>query len=254
VRIIPCLDILQSRVVKGRRFTNLIDLGDPIEMCQKYCGEGADELVILNIGATIEEGPEEFIRFCRLVNSMAQRIHVPLTVGGGINSVQKARALLNAGADKVSLNSSALSNVPLIRDIANCFGSQCIIAAVDVTKSIINNQWEVCSYSGSLPTGIGIDDWVSTIDYYGAGEILLTSMDQDGTLGGFDLSLVSSVRKHSALPVIASGGGGCCFDCAEIMKLGEASAVLLASILHSNRRSVATIKSHSNILGSGKNF
>ncbi|AGO28320.1 imidazole glycerol phosphate synthase subunit HisF [Candidatus Tremblaya phenacola PAVE] len=248
VRIIPCLDILQNRVVKGRRFQNLIDLGNPIEMCRKYCDGGADELVILNIGATIGGSPEEFIRFCRLINSMAQQIHVPLTVGGGINSVQKARALLNAGADKVSLNSSALSNAPLIRNIANCFGSQCIIAAADVTKNIIKNKWEVCSYSGSLQTGIDINKWASDISYCGAGEILLTSMDHDGTLGGFDLSLVSLVRKHSTLPIIASGGGGCCFDCAEIMKLGEASAVLLASILHSNQRDVTTIKSHSNIV------
>lgn len=244
VRIIPCLDVFRRRVTKGKHFLNLVDLGDPVYLAQKYCEEGADELVLLNINAAKES--EEDHNFCRLITNVALRINIPLTAGGGLNTVQKVRRLLNSGADKVSLNSSAMAGTKLLENLAASFGSQCTTVAVDATKRTKTNNWEVLTHGGSLPTGTDAVNWVKRIAELGAGEILLTSIDQDGTSSGFDVGLTNLIVKATSLPVIASGGGGSCSDCAEVVRLTKVRALLLAGILHTNKRSVSDIRRHLN--------
>lgn len=241
-RVIPCLDVLHQRVIKGRCFRGLVDLGDPVCMAQRYCEEGADELAVLNVSAS--RGQDTNNNFCNLINSIARKVHVPLIVGGGIDSLEKVRSLLNSGADKVSLNSSAIAKATLLQDIASVFGVQCVVVAVDVTKKIGKNSWEVRTHSGSLPSDVNVIEWAKEVSYLGAGEILLTSIDRDGTQSGFDIPLVASVGRVINLSIIASGGGGNCLDCVEVTRLSRTKAIILASILHSNKRTVSDIKCH----------
>ena len=239
-RIIPCLDILNNNVVKGERFSGMVHKGDPVHMARQYSIGGADEVIILNIHAS--RGRYEAKSFLSLVNRMAITANVPINVGGGIKSLSDVRDLLSAGADKVSINSQAMSNIDLITTIAQTYGSQCVTVAVDAIKNTRKGFWEVCTHGGSLLSGKEVISWVKQLQYYGAGEILLTSIDKDGTKAGFDLALVRAVSSSASLPIIASGGAGSSLDCAEVIGLGGCSAVLVASILHSGQYLVGGLK------------
>jgi len=241
LRLIPCLDVANGRVVKGVNFINLRDAGDPVELACLYSDEGADELVFLDIKATFENRKT----LIDLVSRTAKTVKIPFTVGGGINSIDSINDLLRAGADKVSLNSSAVSNPALIKDSSEKFGSQCIVIAIDARRKINqDNKWEVYIKGGRINTGIDVISWAKKVEELGAGEILLTSMDGDGTQKGYDLNLNKSVSEAVNIPVIASGGAGCLNDIYEVFTKGGASAALLASLLHDKILTIKEIKSY----------
>ena len=241
LRLIPCLDVANGRVVKGINFINLRDAGDPVELACLYSDEGADELVFLDIKATFENRKT----LIDLVSRTAKTVKIPFTVGGGINSIDSIKDLLRAGADKVSLNSSAVKNPKLIKDSSEIFGSQCIVIAIDARKKINQNkEWEVYINGGRINTGIDVIKWSKKVQELGAGEILLTSMDGDGTQKGYDLELNQCVSEAVNIPVIASGGAGSLNDIHEVFTKGKASAALLASLLHDKILTIKEIKSY----------
>jgi cyclase len=226
-RIIPCLDVTAGRVVKGINFVGLRDAGDPVEIARRYDEQGADELTFLDITAT-SDGRDLLLP---IIEAVAAQVFIPLTVGGGVRAVGDVRRLLNAGADKVSMNSSAVANPDLVSDAAAHYGSQCIVVAIDA-KRAADNRWEVFTHGGRTATGLDVVEWASEVSRRGAGEILLTSMNQDGTQDGFDLALTAAVSKAVPVPVIASGGVGNLQHLVDGITKGRADAVLAASIFH----------------------
>ena len=237
-RIIPCLDIKNGRTVKGTNFVNLRDAGDPVELGKWYAKQGADELVFLDISASLEERKT----FSSLVKEIAKHINIPFTVGGGINSIHDVAPLLDAGADKVSINSAAVSNPDLIDDLAREFGSQFIVLAIDAKK--IGNQWSVHTHGGTRPTDKKLFSWAKEGQQRGAGEILFTSMDHDGTKVGFAIDPLNKLNKLLKIPVIASGGAGRKEDFLEVFALGHADAALAASIFHFNEIPIPELKNY----------
>jgi imidazole glycerol-phosphate synthase subunit HisF len=235
-RIIPCLDVKDGQVVKGKCFVDLQQAGDPVAMAKFYQDQGADELVLLDITAT-NEGRATFLN---VVTQVAKQLSIPLAVGGGIRSLFDIRRLLNAGVDKVSLNSAALNNPQLIEDAASAFGSQCIILAIDVKKT--NSGWEVFSHSGSLATGKNALAWALEAQKLGAGELLVTSIDRDGMQKGYDLELIQMLSGHLSIPIIASGGVGKWEDIKDVFTQGKADAALAASLFHFGKCSVWQLK------------
>ena len=237
-RIIPCLDIKDGRTVKGTNFVNLRDAGDPVELATVYAASGADELVFLDITATIDERKT----LLDLVRRVARAINIPFTVGGGISSVADVSALLNAGADKVSINSSAVRRPALVDELALAFGSQCIVVAIDTRY--VGNRHVVHTHGGRTATGLETLAWAREAEQRGAGEILLTSMDTDGTKAGFALALTAAVSGGANIPVIASGGAGSMAHFAEVFTTGKADAGLAASIFHFNEISIPALKTY----------
>jgi cyclase len=235
-RVIPCLDVDAGRVVKGVRFVDLVDEGDPVELAARYSDEGADEIVFLDITAT-HEGRETMLD---VVRRTAGSVFVPLTVGGGIREPEDMRAALRSGADKVSVNSAAVRDPELISRCATEFGRQCVVLAVDARRS--NGTWEIVVDGGRTPTGRDAISWIRRATELGAGEILLTSMDHDGTQDGFDLELLRRASDATVVPVIASGGAGTAEHCAEAVTTGKADAVLAASIFHRRQVEIAEVK------------
>ena len=230
-RIIPCLDVDNGRVVKGVRFVDIRDAGDPVEVARRYNREGADELTFLDITASSDDRET----MVHVVEAVAREVFIPLTVGGGIRELADIRRMLNAGADKVSINTAAVFNPEFVAEAADKFGSQCIVVAVDAKRTSDAGEagrWEIFTHGGRKPTGIDVIDWVRKMDGYGAGEILLTSMDRDGTREGFDNELTRAVSEAVRVPVIASGGVGNLDHLADGILLGKADAVLAASIFH----------------------
>ncbi|MEE8322255.1 MAG: imidazole glycerol phosphate synthase subunit HisF [Thermodesulfobacteriota bacterium] len=226
-RIIPCLDVKDGRVVKGVNFVNLRDAGDPVEIAKKYSDEGADEICFLDITASNEERKT----MIDVVERTAGQVFVPLTVGGGVRTLDDVRQILLAGADKVSINTAAVKNPDFVKEAADKFGSQCIVVAIDA-RSVGDSKWEVFTHGGRNPTGIDAVEWAQKMEDYGAGEILLTSMDKDGTKSGYDLPLTKTISRNLRIPIIASGGAGNLEHLSDGVKLGEADAVLVASIFH----------------------
>ncbi len=237
-RIIPCLDVKDGRVVKGINFVNLRDAGDPVEQAAIYSQERADELVFLDITASHEHRDT----MLDVVRRTADSVFIPFTVGGGIRSVEDIRNTLNAGADKISMNTSAVENPELIEAGAKRFGSQCIVVAIDAKRK--GDGWEVYTYGGREPTGIDVFQWAKEVESRGGGEILLTSMDCDGTKEGFDIPLTRAVVEAVSIPVIASGGAGKLADFYEAFAEGKASAALAASLFHYKELSIAQIKEY----------
>ena len=236
-RIIPCLDVTGGRVVKGTNFINLRDAGDPVELAAVYDKEGADELVFLDITAS-HEGRKTTLD---MVYRTAAEVFIPFSVGGGISSVEDMRSMLTAGADKVSINTAAIRNPDLVAEGANKFGSQCIIVAIDA-RQVAPGRWEVYTHGGRRPTGIDAVEWAAKVESLGAGEILLTSMDRDGTKDGYDVALTRSVSRAVKIPVIASGGVGNLDHMVEGLTDGEADAALAASIFHFREYSIQQVK------------
>lgn len=240
-RIIPCLDVKNGRVVKGVNFVGLRDAGDPVEIAKGYNAQGADEITFLDITATSDD--RDLI--LPIIETVADQIFIPLTVGGGVRAVADVRRLLNAGADKVGINSAAVTNPQLVLDAASKFGSQCIVVAIDakrVSQSHELPRWEIFTHGGRTPTGIDAVDWAVKMTQLGAGELLLTSMDRDGTKNGFDLELTRFVSESVSIPVIASGGVGCLQDLVDGVLQGRADAVLAASIFHFGEHTVGDAK------------
>ncbi len=240
-RIIPCLDVDAGRVVKGVQFKGIKDAGDPIEVAQRYNQQGADELVFLDITAS-HEGRDTMHD---VVSAVAGEVFIPLTVGGGVRSTDDVRALLQAGADKVAMNSAAIHNPELVRRAADRFGSQCIVVAIDAKKVSAEGEaprWEIFTHGGRKPTGIEAIEWAKKVVALGAGELLLTSMDRDGTKIGFDLDLTRRISEAVAVPVIASGGVGNLQHMADGVTQGKADAVLAASIFHYGEHTVEECK------------
>ncbi len=240
-RIIPCLDVTGGRVVKGVNFVDLADAGDPIEIARRYNEQGADELTFLDITATSDN--RDLI--LPIIEAVASQIFIPLTVGGGVRQVADIQRLLNAGADKVSINSAAVANPELVKAAASYHGSQCIVVAIDarrVTPSSEPAKWEIFTHGGRKATGLDAVEWARKMASYGAGEILLTSMDRDGTKSGFDLELTRAVSDAVPVPVIASGGVGNLQHLADGVSIGRASAVLAASIFHYGEHTVREAK------------
>ncbi len=236
-RIIPCLDVTAGRVVKGINFVELRDAGDPVEIARRYDEQGADELTFLDITASSDD--RDLI--LHIIEDVASQVFIPLTVGGGVREVDDVRRLLNAGADKVSINTSAVTNPQLVADAANKYGSQCIVVAIDAKRGESGN-WEVFTHGGRRATGLDAVEWAKKMQALGAGEILLTSMDRDGTKVGFDLPLTRAVSDAVSIPVIASGGVGSLQDLADGIMQGHADAVLAASIFHYGQHSVQEAK------------
>ncbi len=236
-RIIPCLDVTAGRVVKGVSFVELRDAGDPVEIARRYDEQGADELTFLDITASSDDRGIIF----RIIEQVAAQVFIPLTVGGGVREVQDVRNLLNAGADKVSINTSAVVNPQLVADAAGRYGSQCIVVAIDA-KQVGPDRWEVFTHGGRKATGLDAVEWARKMQSLGAGEILLTSMDRDGTRSGFDLALTRAVTDALEIPVIASGGVGNLQHLVDGVKLGGADAVLAASIFHFGEYTVQQAK------------
>ena len=239
IRIIPCLDVKEGRVVKGVNFVDLRDAGDPVEAAKAYDAAGADELCFLDIGATHENRPV----MIETVRRTAAQCFMPLTVGGGVRALEDIRALLLAGADKVSINSAAVARPEFIREAAQKFGSQCVVAAIDA-KRVAPGRWEIFTHGGRKGTGIDAIAYAREVEALGAGEILLTSMDRDGTGDGFDLELTRAIADGGQIPVIASGGVGTLDHLADGITLGHASAVLAASIFHFGTFTIAQAKAH----------
>jgi len=235
-RIIPCLDIDNGRVVKGVNFVNLVDAGDPVEVADKYSREGADEITFLDITASSDD--RNII--IDTVERAADKVFVPLTVGGGIRKLDDIRDLLMAGADKVSINTSAVLNPELVTESAKKFGSQCIVVAVDIKRN--GSAWEVYTHGGRKGTGLDAFAWIKKMESFGAGEILLTSMDRDGTKLGYDVEILSILSKTIKIPVIASGGAGTLEHIAEAFKIGKADAALCASIFHFGEYTILEVK------------
>jgi cyclase len=225
-RIIPCLDVNAGRVVKGINFVSLQDAGDPVEIARKYDEEGADELTFLDITASSDNRG----LILDIIESVAKEIFIPLTVGGGVRSTDDVRHLLNAGADKISINTSAILNPKLVAEASSRFGSQCIVVAIDAKK--VGDHWEVFTHGGRTPTGLDAVEWAKKMVYLGAGELLLTSMDRDGTKVGFDIDLTKQISDAVEVPIIASGGVGNLQHLVDGVLLGGADAVLAASIFH----------------------
>ena len=228
-RIIPCLDVDKGRVVKGVNFLNIRDAGDPIEIAKRYDDEGADEITMLDITASHETRDTTY----KTVENIASQVFIPLTVGGGVRKIEDIKKLLRSGADKVSINTAAIENPDFVKEAADKFGSQCIVVAVDAKlKEDSSSSWEVVTYGGRNRTGIDVQEWTKEVADYGAGEILLTSMDRDGTKEGFDNELVFQVSSSIDIPVIASGGVGNLQHLIDGIQIGGAEAVLAASIFH----------------------
>lgn len=236
-RIIPCLDVNAGRVVKGVNFLELRDAGDPVEIAKRYDLQGADEITFLDITASSDD--RDLI--LPMIEAVASQVFIPLTVGGGVRAVADVRRLLNAGADKVGMNTSAVTNPQLVADAAQKYGSQCIVVAIDA-KAVALGRWEVYTHGGRNATGLDAVEWARKMAQLGAGEILLTSMDKDGTRSGFDLTLTRAVSDAIDIPVIASGGVGGLQDLADGIKLGGADAVLAASIFHFGQHTVQEAK------------
>ena len=237
-RIIPCLDIKDGRTVKGVNFENIRDAGDPVELAIRYAGEGADELIFLDITATNEKRKT----LTELVTRIAKQINIPFTVGGGINSIDDVSALLNAGADKISVNSAAIKNPELIKDLADQFGSQCIVLAID-TK-LENNDWWVYLNGGRVKTELLALNWAKQVVKLGAGEILLTSMNNDGTKSGFAIDITKQISEAVNVPVIASGGAGTLEHFKDVFNAGKADAALAASVFHFKEIEVIELKKY----------
>ena len=235
-RIIPCLDIDKGRVVKGKSFINLIDAGDPSELSKHYNTEGADELVFLDITASHEQRKA----IIDVVEKVSSEVFIPLTVGGGIKNLDNISELLLAGADKVSINTSAIENPEFIKKSSSKFGSQCIVVAIDAKKT--NDSWNVYTYGGRKDTGINAIEWARKANEYGAGEILLTSMDMDGNKEGYDLDLLNIVSNEVNIPVIASGGAGSMEHIHDALVIGNSDAVLAASIFHFEELTIQQVK------------
>ena len=236
-RIIPCLDIDKGRVVKGINFVNLIDAGNPVEIAERYSTEGADEITFLDITASNEERNI----MIDTIERAADKVFVPLTVGGGIRNTEDIRLLLLAGADKVSINTAAVNDPNIVTESAKKFGSQSIVVAIDVKKKR-KGLWEVFTHGGRKPTGINALDWIKKMERYGAGEILLTSMDRDGTKKGYDLEILSLISETITIPVVASGGAGNLKHIADAFVLGKADAALCASIFHFGEYTISEVK------------
>ena len=235
-RVIPCLDVTAGRVVKGINFVNLRDAGDPVEIAARYDGEGADELAFLDITASSDERDI----LLHVIEAVASKVFIPLTVGGGVRKVEDVRRLLNAGADKVSINTAAVQNPQLVRDASSIVGNQAIVVAIDAKKGA--SGWEVYTHGGRKATGLDAVDWARRMAEAGAGEILLTSMDRDGTRAGFDLGLTRAVRGAVGVPLIASGGAGNADHFADGVLDGGANAVLGASVFHFGDLTVRQVK------------
>ena len=235
-RIIPCLDIKNGRTVKGINFLDLKDAGDPIELAQKYSNEGADELVFLDISATEEQRKT----LVDLVRKVAATINIPFTVGGGISSVKDVELLLNNGADKIAINSSAVKNPNLINELALNFGSQCVVVAIDAKQ--IEGVWKVHLVGGKVPTELDLFEWVKEVEFRGAGEILFTSMDNDGTKNGFAYDALERLSKTVNIPIIASGGAGSIEHFIDVFKIGKADAALAASVFHYQEIEIRDLK------------
>lgn len=236
-RIIPCLDVKDGRVVKGVQFTGLRDAGDPVELARKYSEEGADELVFLDISAS-HEGRRTMVE---VIEQTASHITIPFTVGGGVNSVEDMKRILRAGADKISINTSAVQRPELIREGAAVFGSQCVVVAIDARRQE-NGRWEVYTHGGRRGTGRDVIEWAQEAEALGAGEILLTSMDHDGEKNGYGIELTRAVSEAVRIPVIASGGAGAVEHFAEVLTEGKADAALAASLFHYGESSIAAVK------------
>ena len=235
-RIIPCLDVKDGRVVKGINFVDLVDAGNPVDQAKFYSENGADEICFLDISASLENRDT----LINIVKKTAEEVFIPLTVGGGIKSINNIQSLLKAGADKISINSAAITDPNIIKKSSKYFGSQCIVVAVDVRNN--GNSWSVYSHGGTKNTGIDALEWLRKIEELGAGEILLTSMDRDGTKLGFDLEVLSEANKILSIPVIASGGVGSIHHFYEGVKDGGADALLAASVFHFNEFSIMDVK------------
>lgn len=238
-RIIPCLDVDKGRVVKGVNFVGIRDAGDPVEIAKRYNDQGADEITFLDITASHEERATTV----HMVEAIAEQVFIPLTVGGGIRELVDIRNMLNAGADKVSINSAAVYNPEFVKAAADKFGSQCIVVAIDA-KQVGDNHWEIFTHGGRKPTGINAVEWAVKMAEFGAGEILLTSMDRDGVRTGFDLGVTKAISDAVNIPVIASGGVGNLDHLVDGVKLGGADAVLAASIFHFGEYTVQQAKKH----------
>ncbi len=239
-RIIPCLDVNNGRVVKGVNFVNLIDAGDPVECAKVYDKAGADELVFLDITAS-SDARETVVD---MVEAVAKSVFIPFTVGGGIRSVEDFRKILNAGADKVSVNSAAIKNPSLIQEAARKFGSQCVVCAIDAKRRPNGNGWTIYLNGGRVDTGIDAIEWAKKVEELGAGEILLTSMDCDGTKAGYDLELTKAVSESVSIPVIASGGAGEMEHFLDAFQKGKADAVLAASLFHFKEIEIMELKKY----------
>jgi len=240
VRVIPCLDVTGGRVVKGVRFVDLFDAGDPVELAARYDAEGADELTFLDITAS-SDGRDTMVS---VVARTAEQVFIPFTVGGGVRTLEDARRLLRAGADKVAVNTAALERPELVAELSTEFGAQCVVVAVDARARADGSGWEVHTHGGRRPTGLDALSWVARCEALGAGEILLTSMDRDGTRDGFDLALTRAVVDEVGIPVVASGGVGDLDDLVDGAVVGGADAVLAASIFHLREHTVAEAKVH----------
>ena len=237
-RIIPCLDVKNGRVVKGINFLNLIDAGDPVEQAKHYSENGADEICFLDISASLENRDT----MVNVVKKTANEVFIPLTVGGGISSIENIQVLLKAGADKVSINSAAIKDPNIIKEASEYFGNQCIVVAVDAKKH--NNDWFVYSHGGTKKTNLLALNWIEKVQNLGAGEILLTSMDKDGTKSGFDNELLSKVSEFLKIPLIASGGVGSLDHFYDGIAKGKADALLAASVFHFNEISIKEVKKY----------
>ena len=235
-RIIPCLDVADGRVVKGVQFVNLTDEGDPVELATRYSAEGADEICFLDITASHENRGT----LLDVVRRTAEHVFVPLTVGGGVRTVEDMRAVLRAGADKVTVNTAAVDRPDLINECSTAFGAQCVVVAVDARRS--KSSWEVYTHGGRTPTGLDAIEWIREVTARGAGEILLTSMDRDGTKDGYDLPLLESAREATTVPIVASGGAGDPSDLAAALQPGRADAALAASIYHRSEYPIPVVK------------
>jgi len=242
-RIIPCLDVDNGRVVKGIKFVNIKDAGDPVEVAKKYNDQGADEITFLDITASSDKRKT----ILNVVEKVASQVFIPLTVGGGISSVNDIRSLLNSGADKITINTAAINNPDLISNASQAVGNQCIVVAIDA-KRVINKsnklEWEIYTHGGRNPTGINAIDWAVNMENRGAGELLVTSMDKDGTKEGFDLELMQRISNKVNIPIIASGGVGNLNHLYEGINIGQADAVLAASIFHFGTYTVQEAKDY----------
>lgn len=242
-RIIPCLDVDNGRVVKGVQFVDIRDAGDPVEVARRYDEQGADEITFLDITASSDDRETTV----HTVEAIASEVFIPLTVGGGIRTVEDIRTMLNAGADKVSINTAAVFNPEFVREAAEKFGSQCIVVAIDakkVSQPGEENRWEIFTHGGRKPTGLDAVEWARMMEELGAGEILLTSMDQDGVKNGYDLGVTRAISEAVVIPVIASGGAGNLDHLVDGIVKGKADAVLAASIFHFGQHSIPEAKTY----------
>ena len=239
-RVIPCLDVKDGRVVKGINFVNLRDAGDPAEVAAAYSAEGADEVVFLDINASADNRATQL----EWVREVASKVFIPFTVGGGIRTVEDFRAILREGADKIAINSAAIMNPRLISDAADKFGSQCVVVAIDAKKREDGSGWNIYKNGGRIDMGIDAVEWAMKADQLGAGEILLTSMDGDGTKAGYDLELTRAIAENVSIPVIASGGAGTMEDFYDAFTIGKADAALAASLFHFKEMEIRDLKKY----------